>query len=80
MLAAAVAVSRVSDMPRYVDDGKSGFLFDTNSIEDIVSALTKLFCLTAEEYQAFSVRNRMIAEHNFSKKLFMNNYLNLINQ
>lgn len=74
-----VVCSDVCDNPRYVMDGKNGFLFNPRNTDSIVSAFEKLFNLDEKSYKSFCQRSRKKAEEKLSKELFISSYINLIN-
>lgn len=72
-------VSDVSDNGVMVQDGLNGFLFDPQSIDDIVAAFLKFFRLSKDERATMGKESRKRAEMLFNKKRFINSYEILIN-
>lgn len=70
--------SRVSDIPRFVEDGVNGFLFDPHSPEDISRAIER-FCDLPVDQRAVMLRaNREKAERLFSFERFLREYEELL--
>ena len=73
-----VACSNICDNPRYIADGKNGFLFDPNDIEDIACALEKLMNLSDADMKMMGENNREVAIKTFGKQTFIEKYLRII--
>lgn len=71
-------VSDVSDNKYMVHDGENGFLFNPESIDDIVSAFNKFFHLNAVQRVKMGQKSREIAEQLFNKEDFVDKYIQLI--
>lgn len=71
-------VSNVSDNHLMVRDGENGFLFNPNSISDIVDAFEKFFRLNEDGRKEFAKKSRIIAEELFNKEVFIKSYVSLI--
>lgn len=73
-----VLCSNVCDNPDIAVDGKSGFLFDPNSIDDMVAAIEKMLITNKEDYQSMAIFNRNRSVDLFSEKAFVEKYLSII--
>lgn len=73
-----VLCSSVCDNPYYVYEGKNGFLFNPKSPESIVDAFLKAFRMTEQDYYSFCLYSRHIAENQLPEDLFLNKYLQII--
>lgn len=73
-----VLCSSVCDNTYYVYEGKNGFLFNPKSLESIVDAFLKAFRMTEQDYYSFCLYSRHIAENQLSEDLFLNKYLQII--
>lgn len=73
-----IIASSVSDIPYIVEDGVNGFLFESNNLDSAVDAFSKYLTLPKEEINNICMRNRVKAENIFSRELFADNYINLI--
>ena len=71
-------VSDVSDNKYMVHDGENGFLFNPESIDDIVNAFNKFFQLNMEQRRTMGLISRKIAEQLFDKEEFVAKYIKLI--
>lgn len=70
--------SRVSDIPRLLEDGVNGFLFDPHSPEDISRAIERFCDLPPEQRIAMGRANREKAERLFSFERFLREYEELL--
>ena len=61
-----VLASRVSDTPRLVDDGRSGFLFDPRSPADMADAIARLAAMPPAERRAMGLAGRAAVEAGYS--------------
>lgn len=75
-----VICSDVSDNSLMVRNNENGFLFNPNDIDSMVRALTSFFALSYEDRVSMGKKSREIAENLFNEHLFVNSYINLINQ
>lgn len=73
-----VLASRVGDLPRLVEDGVNGFLFDPHSPEDISRAIERFCDLPADKRVEMGRANRRKAETLFSFDRFLNEYQQLL--
>lgn len=73
-----VVCSDVCDNSRYVIEGENGFFFNPKDINSIVAAFERLFALSDIEYHQYNHRSRELAEQKFSKDLFTEKYIKLI--
>lgn len=73
-----ILCSRVCDNPFIVEDESNGFLFDPLDVQSIVRAFHKFLSLKMEERMDMSERNRCISVERFSKKNFVQKYIDLI--
>lgn len=73
-----VLCSNVCDNPDIAVDGKSGFLFDPNSVDAIVGAIEKILITNKEDCQSMGVFNRSRSVDLFSEKAFVEKYLSII--
>lgn len=73
-----VACSRVCDNPYIVEDGKSGFLFDPNDVQDMVRVIERFIALSVVQKKELAHNARLRAENLFSEDLFLNLYLRII--
>ena len=71
-------VSDVSDNKYMVHDGENGFLFNPESIDDMVNTFDKFFQLNMEQRRAMGLISRKIAEQLFDKEEFVAKYIKLI--
>ncbi|MBR2032078.1 MAG: glycosyltransferase [Alistipes sp.] len=71
-------VSDVSDNKYMVHDGENGFLFNPESIDDIVCAFNKFFQLNAVQRVTMGRKSREIAEQLFNEDEFVDKYIQLI--
>lgn len=75
-----VACGDISDNARCVKDGETGFLFNPTDVDSMIKALYRLLNLTDEEYHHYSTKCRIVAEENWSDKVFLNRYKQLLNE
>lgn len=73
-----VVSSGVSDVPRIMEDGVNGFIFDPRSIYDMVEKIEKILTLPVEERYKMASRSREIAISKFRTDTFVRNYIGLI--
>ena len=71
-------VSDVSDNKYMVHDGENGFLFNPESIDDMVTVFEKFFALDSEQIKTMGERSRSIAEQLFDKERFVSAYTQLL--
>jgi glycosyltransferase involved in cell wall biosynthesis len=73
-----VLCSRVCDNPNIVDEGDNGYMFNPNSIDDVVSTIEKYLELETEKKKDLGIKSRDIAVGMFSMDSFINKYLGLL--
>ncbi|MEE1085503.1 MAG: glycosyltransferase family 4 protein [Paludibacteraceae bacterium] len=73
-----VICSNVYENPYIVEDGVSGFLFDPENVDDIVSAVQKLVSATKEERRKMGVLNRQLCLERNTEEKFIKSYIKLI--
>lgn len=73
-----ILASRVCDNHLYVEDGINGLLFNPNKIEDIAKSIERITSLTDSQYQEYSRASRRIAEEKLSEDVFVQKYINII--
>lgn len=61
-----VLASRVSDTPRLVDDGRTGFLFDPRAPADMAEAIARLAVMPPAERRAMGLAGRAAIESGYS--------------
>jgi glycosyltransferase involved in cell wall biosynthesis len=71
-------VSDVSDNSQMVHDGENGFLFNPKQTGSIVEAFMRFLSLSYDEMCRMGQRSREIAEDLFDKRLFIQQYVDLI--
>lgn len=72
-----VLASRVCDNPTFVRDGWNGYLFDPNSVEDMVNAFRKIFA-SLDCLDRFGVNSRSLALELFNRDKFIDSYMKLL--
>lgn len=73
-----IACSDVCDNSRYVHSGENGVLFDPKDTMGIARGIAKLLALGEEEYKRYCCNSRKQAVAFFSKKRFVESYIELI--
>lgn len=73
-----VLCSNVCDNPYIMKDGQNGFLFDPNNTEDMASKILSFCKLSTEERQNMGKKSLEIAKKKFSKELFIQRYIDII--
>ena len=61
-----------------VHNGENGFIFNPNSIDEIVDAFKQFFALTEAQRVEMGKRSREIAEQLFDADRFINDYIAII--
>lgn len=69
--------SRVSDIPYIMEDGRNGFLFDPQNIEDIAEKISQYLYLSVEEKYKMGKRSEQLSKDSFAKSSFLNKYIEL---
>lgn len=75
-----VLCSDVCDNAFYVEDGKNGFLFNPNSIDDISETIIKALQTPIERRIEMGKRSRKAAETKLSAERFINEYCKIIDE
>lgn len=73
-----IICSNVYENPYIVEEGVNGFLFDPESIDDMVNAIQKIVSLTNEERRRMGTLNRQLCLKRNTEKEFLNSYIKLI--
>jgi len=68
----------VCDNPLIVEDGKNGFMFNPNDVEDMAYKTRMMLTLSEEERRNMGFWSRKLAKEKFSKDAFVEKYLNLL--
>lgn len=75
-----VICSNRYEQPYIVKEGVNGFLFDPESVEDMVNAIRKICSLSVEERQRMGQCNRLICLERNTAESFLKAYEDLINR
>ena len=75
-----ILCSAVCDIPRYVQEGKNGVLFDPKSVDSMEEAIIKVLDMPVEKIREFGKNSREMALDKFSKDKFINEYIKLIEE
>ena len=73
-----IICSNVYENPYIVEEGVNGFLFDPESIDDMVNAIQKIVSLTNEERRRMGKLNRQLCLKRNTEEEFLNSYIKLI--
>ena len=73
-----VLCGNVCDNPYIIEEGKNGLLFNPKSAEDIAEKILEICKLSVDELKIMGERSLILAKEKFSKKVFMDNYISLI--
>lgn len=73
-----IICSNVYENPYIVEEGVNGFLFDPESIDDMVNAIQKIVSLTNEERRRMGTLNRQLCLKRNTEEEFLNSYIKLI--
>lgn len=73
-----IICSNVCEMPKIVEDGVNGFLFNPQDVNDIVYIMKKILDYSYEQRFEMGCRNRKKIVDNNSKIAFIENYLKLL--
>ncbi len=73
-------VSRVSDSPRLVHEGRNGLLFDPESPQDIADAILRFADTPPEARRRMGLDGRRMAEAMLPESAFVDNYIKLIDK
>ncbi len=75
-----IICSRVCDNPRIVQENKNGIFFNPNDVEDIANQLISICNMSQKQLKTWGKKSREIGETLFSPKVFVNKYIELIEQ
>lgn len=73
-----IICARVCDNPYIVEEGGNAFMFDPYDVDDIADKLKAYMRLGDEQRQTMARRSRDLALTNFSSKVFIDKYVDLI--
>ncbi len=73
-----VLCSDICDNSTIIEDGANGYLFNPNNVYDMVEKIKKMVNLTVEQRKAMGICSRDIAVKKFSRELFVEKYIKLI--
>lgn len=73
-----IICARVCDNPYIVEEGGNAFMFDPYDVDDIADKLKAFMRLGYEQRQVMGHRSRELALTNFSSKVFIDKYVDLI--
>ena len=73
-----VLCGNVCDNPYIIEEGKNGLLFNPKSAEDIAEKILEICNLSVEDRTIMGERSLTIAKEKFSKKIFIEKYISLI--
>lgn len=73
-----IICARVCDNPYIVEEGGNAFLFDPYDVDDIAEKLKAYMRLGDEQRQTMARRSRDLALTNFSSKVFIDKYVDII--
>ena len=71
--------SKINGTIDVIEDGKTGYLFNTGDGEDLARQIERFILLPAEEKAAMAVAGRKKVEREFDRKIVIDAYLNEIN-
>ena len=73
-----VICSNVCDNALLIENGKNGFMFDPNDVDDMASKIRIMLFFSIKKLQEMGSYSRRLAEEKFSKDSFVEKYLKLI--
>jgi glycosyltransferase involved in cell wall biosynthesis len=73
-----VLCSDICDNPKIIERERNGYLFSPFSVDDMVSAIIKFIELPEKKKKEMALQSRVIAEKKFSKEIFKQKYIELI--
>lgn len=73
-----ILCSRICDNSLIVEEGSNGYIFDPFDIDDMVAKIKHFFSLPQERKKEMGERSRQLALEKFSSEVFINKYINLI--
>lgn len=75
--AVPVIGARIGGLSEIIQDGKTGFLFESGSLDSMKKSVLKALSLSAEEYSFFNANSFAYAESHFSSTVYYNNLSSL---
>ncbi|MDR0427402.1 MAG: glycosyltransferase family 4 protein [Dysgonamonadaceae bacterium] len=79
-LGTPVIGSRIGGIPEYIEEDKTGFLFDSGSVEQLREVIEYALRLPPESYEAMRKNALSSAEKTFSKERYYESLLSLYNK
>ena len=73
-----IICSNVCDNPQIVENGKNGFLFNPNDVENMADCIARIYKMKQENRNEMGTISREIAETKFSEEAFVEKYIKLI--
>lgn len=73
-----IICSDVCDNPQIVENGKNGFLFNPNNVEDMAKCIIRIYEMSQKKKFEMGIISREIAEKKFSEQAFVEKYIKLI--
>lgn len=73
-----IVCSNVCDNPEIVENGKNGYLFSPNDVEEMVNSIIEMYEMSHEKRDAMGECSREIAEQKFSELAFVEKYIKLL--
>jgi glycosyltransferase involved in cell wall biosynthesis len=73
-----ILCGNVCDNPYIIEEGKNGLLFNPKDAEDIAEKILEICKLSIEDRTVMGERSLGIAKEKFSKKIFIERYISLI--
>jgi glycosyltransferase involved in cell wall biosynthesis len=73
-----ILCGNVCDNPYIIEEGKNGLLFNPKSAEDIAEKILVICNLSVEDRTIMGERSLTIAKEKFSKRIFIEKYISLI--
>lgn len=70
--------SKAGDIPRLIENGKNGYLFDVQDVVQIADTIKMFFVMSAEERYKLSLDARRFAETNLTVPSMVENYQKLL--
>ena len=61
--------ANIGGIPEIIEDGKTGYLFESGDSDDLVSMVSKADSLSDKEYEKMSKNARQFAEDNFNPEI-----------
>ena len=73
-----IICSDVCDNATIIEEGKNGYLFNPENIDDMADKLCKILHIEKNDLQQMGMYSRQLAEERFSQETFVNNYISVI--